>query len=1264
MPPLNASDNFPCAMANCFPSVDNFFKIWCRTGGRHLLQDRWQTLLLLAILSLGVATALSIRITNRASIASFEDTSQAISSGADFIVRSASGRLDQDQLPRLREILDPHPVALVPIIESFGVLLSSPDAPASNISGNRLRLLGMDFIGLGDALDRDALDKLSDNGDRLDVHGIYIGSKVAAANSLTVGNGVSIIIAGEIRQLPLSGVLPATFNRRTVPADIALLDLPQLQEFTRESRFVDRVEIHLPANGIDADAVQSLLATHLPENWIWETPEQRALLGSMVTSAFRLNLFILSLIALLTGMYLILMGLDAAVSRRRLEIAILRSLGIDPATIQKLWLLECLILGFLASILGLLLGSLMARVGQGIVLQTVQGFYGAQGSAALNLQMSDLILALLLGSGGSLLAGWFPAKDAAQTPPTQMLSSQTEPPAIPGFRSKTPGIIFLITGVIAAILPPAQPSVGQFIPWGGYLAALLWIFGGALLAGRLLPPLASAARRLFKGCSWWQWSLSRTQLAGPRRMLAVAGIYVATGMAASISFLVGSFEKSLTDWLSLRFNGDIYVSPAGFSGSATERMITADQWQQLIEQPGIAAYDPLRLVMIEIDRRPAVLTGTDLSLIDSCQPLMWIERYKNTDTSTSDILPTAYISENFALRFEKRPGDEMRLPTPQGYQTLRIQGIHADYGNDQGSVLIDWQWLSRWFDTEGITNITLFLEDPEQSLATTAQLREQFPLLEFRTQRQLRETALTIFRQTFAVTRGLQVIGIGVALGGILLTVLILGRESREEILTLRKLGMTRWQIGKASALEAGFWALCGLIAGAMLSFALGYLLIYSINYYSFGWTLQANYPWAEILQMATILTLLAALTGGWVGSRMMPGSRSSIRASGRWFVWAGPILLLLLMNGAHTPLSASSAVPAYTAEGFPVPQPHREHRFPEAHGSHPAFRIEWWYLTGQLKNAAGEYAYGYQATFFRYRETPLNLEKPDHPAFGRDTIHLAHMALSDFENEIFYYDEKLQRDGWDAYAKEKQLDVRNGNWTLKATAEDPFQMLLRFTPQDGVLVELELTPEKPLIIFGKDGTSRKGPDPDSRSYYFSFSRLNSEGQISIDGKEVAVSGTSWMDHEIASRQLSDHLEGWDWTAIHLDDGREIKAYILRDATGLPDPYSRLIWIDKDGNAEESGPETFEWQTIRRWRSPNSGIEYPTALQIKTTDPQSGQQIQLNLEPIFDHQELILKSGVSNYWEGACKVKDANGNTIGRAYLELVGYGGKMDGLR
>lgn len=1231
-----------------------------------MLQDRWQTLLLLAILSLGVATALSIRITNRASMASFEDTSNAVSSGADFIVRSASGRLDQAELPRLRDILDPHAVAFVPIIESFGVLLPSANASVHTASSqDRLRLLGMDFIGLGNALDSDTLSSLGDGENRLDIHGIYIGSRVAAENQLSRGDNIHIIIAGEIRHLPLAGILPSEFDGRPVPADIALLDLPLLQEFTREARFIDRIEIYLPTKGADADLVQNLLSDHLPASWIWETSDQRQLLGSQITAAFRLNLFVLSLIALLTGLYLILMGLDAAVSRRRLEIAILRSLGIDPGTIQKLWLLESFILGVFASIFGLLLGSIMARVGQGIVLQTVQGFYGAQGSAALNLQWNDFALALLLGSGGSLLAGWFPAKDAAQTPPTQMLSSQVEPPAIPGFRSKTPGIIFLIAGVIAAWIPPAQPTAGQFIPWGSYLAALLWIFGGAFLAGRMLTPLAIAARRVFKSCAWWQWSLSRAQMAGPRRMLAVAGIYVATGMAASISFLVGSFEKSLTDWLSLRFNGDIYVSSAGFSGTAAERIITSDQWQQLINQPGIQAFDPLRLTIIEVDRRPVILTGTDLSLVDTLQPLMWVERINRRDRQSEDTLPDAFISENFALRFNKSPGDELRLPTPQGYQNLRIQGIHADYGNDLGSILIDWEWLSQWFVTDGLTNITLFLEDSDEALAITGQLREQFPLLEFRTQRQLRETALAIFHQTFAVTRGLQVIGIGVALSGILLTVLILGRESREELQTLRKLGMTRNQIGKASALEAGLWAFCGLIAGALLSFALGYLLIYSINYYSFGWKLQANYPWTEVLQMGTLLTILAACTGGWAGSRMMSRPKASTRASARWFLWSWPLLVLLLsLNGGQPLLAAASAVPAYTAEGFPVPQPHREHRFPESHGSHPAFRIEWWYLTGQLQNPAGEYSYGYQATFFRYRENPLNPEKPDHPAFGRDTIHLAHMALSDFDNEAFYYAEKLQRDGWDAYSKEKQLSVRNGNWTLKALNDDPFTMLLRFTPEDGVQVELELQSEKPLIIFGEDGTSRKGPDPDSRSYYFSFSRLKTVGTVNIGNQAFAVTGTSWMDHEIASRQLSDHLEGWDWTAIHLDDGREIKAYILRDADGLPDPYSRLIWIDQRGNTQEFGPESFEWQTIRRWRSPQSGIEYPIALKIQTVDPQSGQSLHLILEPVFDHQELILQSGVSNYWEGACSVKDVNGKTIGRAYLELVGYGGKMDGLR
>lgn len=378
--------------------------------------------------------------------------------------------------------------------------------------------------------------------------------------------------------------------------------------------------------------------------------------------------------------------------------------------------------------------------------------------------------------------------------------------------------------------------------------------------------------------------------------------------------------------------------------------------------------------------------------------------------------------------------------------------------------------------------------------------------------------------------------------------------------------------------------------------------------------------------------------------------------------------LLLLSLLLAFNLLAS---VPLQTAEGYFVPQPGQPLSFPRDHGSHPNYKIEWWYLTGHLDAPSGE-RFGYQATFFRRAlkaPTEQLSDQDEPPSFGDEQLYLAHMGLTDVDGQRFFHQERFNRDGWDALSATKAMDVRNGNWRLhqiesQAESRDP-SLRLQFTIDDSVAVDLHLTPSKSLLVFGQDGTSRKGADPAARSYYLTWSRLESTGTVAIDDKSYSVSGESWMDHEIASMQLGDGLEGWDWTAIQLNDNWEIKAYILRQDDGLPSPFSALIWIDPAGNKHYRSTEDFSWKTVRSWTSPETESSYPIELTITTIDPRTDQSVTLRLKPVMDAQELSNGSAGFAYWEGACDVLDDEEKTIGRAYLELVGYGGSTgDGLR
>jgi len=345
---------------------------------------------------------------------------------------------------------------------------------------------------------------------------------------------------------------------------------------------------------------------------------------------------------------------------------------------------------------------------------------------------------------------------------------------------------------------------------------------------------------------------------------------------------------------------------------------------------------------------------------------------------------------------------------------------------------------------------------------------------------------------------------------------------------------------------------------------------------------------------------------------------------------------------------------------GWSVPRPGHQLSFPRDHGSHPDFKIEWWYLTGHL--LSGEERFGFQATFFRLGQEPTEIPKGE--LFGREQIYMAHMGLSAPGSGDFFHEVRLNRGGWDAGGAQNDLDVFNGNWSLKREGDGT--MNLEGSIHSEASLSLSLKPEKAPVIFGEEGISRKGPEGTAASYYITFPRLATSGEISVNGERYKVEGESWMDHEISSSQLDRNQIGWDWTCIQFFDGREIMGYVLRTDSGEPSQYSKLVWISESGELTQQSLKEYSWKHEGDWKSEKTGVTYPVRPQIETIDPIDGSKRSFQLVPLMNNQEMVGGPGGVTYWEGACDVIDlVSGEKVGRAYLEMTGYAGSIaDKLR
>ena len=330
-------------------------------------------------------------------------------------------------------------------------------------------------------------------------------------------------------------------------------------------------------------------------------------------------------------------------------------------------------------------------------------------------------------------------------------------------------------------------------------------------------------------------------------------------------------------------------------------------------------------------------------------------------------------------------------------------------------------------------------------------------------------------------------------------------------------------------------------------------------------------------------------------------------------------------------------------------------YEWPRDHRVHTDFKTEWWYLTGNLRAADGR-RFGYQLTFFRQ-----GLRLPGSPEvksrFVGDALKFGHFTITDLSAGEFHFSQSLKRGafGEAGFADDHRL-AWLGDWSLELAADGAF--LARAT--DGARsLSLRLESSKPWAVHGEGGISRKAEEDGHASHYYSATRMRSAGTLRIGGKDVAVEGESWFDHEWATNQLGRGQVGWDWFSVQLDDGSELMIYQLRRNDGTVDRASSGSWISADGAVRHLRKDDIELTPQRFWKSPKTGGNYPLAWSVKVPSL----KLELNVSTPLDAQELVLKPVV--YWEGLIDIAGSReGRTVkGHGYLELTGYSGALVGL-
>lgn len=848
---------------------------------RSLLQEKLRTSLIILGLSLGVGVMVAVRLANTSALASFRAATAAIAGETTLEITGVTGRFDELVLRDLHW-LDTHG-HMSPVIDGYA--MTEPVGQDGTV-GEFLQILGIDILR-DRALRQYQLLRVSEEEREattrefllllVDPQAIVLTEKFARRFNLTLGSPFPLIIGDRTLIFTVRGLLRDEGPARALDGNFALLDVAAAQTAFNRLGFLDRLDIKIRP-GIDPRQAEDAIAQRLPAGLTVRQPTQRY--GQMETmmAAFHFNLNALASIALLVGLFLIYSTVSISVITRREEIGMLRAVGGGHGLVFALFLGEALLLASCGASVGLGIGQVLATAAIQATSSTVETFYFAaaitQAAVPRALGMTEVLLAFGVTLPLAFLAALVPAREATRIHPLEAIrgTEQLRMQARPSYRSVGFAIVLLLLSYGLSLLDPLAG-----LPVWGYVAALTLVFAGVFLVPMTLwlichgnSPTLSKITAIFSV----ERRLASANLTGARSRItmSVAALAVSLAMMVAISIMISSFRTTVEYWIGETLRADIFVRPFTKTSATSDGEIAAEVVTSLMQDPQIMAVDPFvaqtvryqdTLITLAAGNFDVVLTHGRLVFKAPKDAPIQVRRAIGQDAVT--------VSESFALRFKKNPGDRVELPTPVGPRPFTVAAVFYDYANTRGVVVMDHTTHARYFPPTLPSSLSVYVQPGVDVAAARDRLSHtlgsRFRLV-FSTNETLRAEAMRIFDSTFTITQALEIIAIIVAALGVISTLITLILERQREFALLSILGATRAHIRRMVVIEAlligGTSQAIGLVIGVLLSA----VLVYVINVQSFGWTIQFHIPVRFLLQSTVLILLATAIAGLYPATR------------------------------------------------------------------------------------------------------------------------------------------------------------------------------------------------------------------------------------------------------------------------------------------------------------------------------------------------------------------------------------------------------------
>ncbi len=683
--------------------------------------------------------------------------------------------------------------------------------------------------------------------------GIVGGANTLADADITLHTPVNALVAGRDKTLQVDALL--TTRNPAATRGLLIADIATAQQLLDRENTLDRVDFRVSAE----DA--ALLSASLPPALQLTTAARRSETMIAMTRGFQINLTAMSLLALLVGAFLIHNTMTFSVLQRRELFAVMRITGATTGQVFRLIMAEAFVISLLGTLAGVAVGYYLSTFLIRLTTRTINDLYFVLHVQEIWFSAPLALLVIAAGLATGLLATLVSAREAAGITPMEarqrsIIETRTQywlpRIALAGLCTMLPGWLLtfwpgqsLIPGFLALLCLIC--GFGMLIPFA--------VYHGLRMLVSITPPALTLLTIALRGL---QRSISRTGLA-------IAALTIAVSATFGVDIMIGSFRHSVDQWLTQTLQSDIYVTLPGTISERAQGAIDPAFGAAVAQLPGVTGVSNTRTLktqtnagtinLLVLEPHHASATGFNFTQRSTSSWADWL--------SSDAIL----ISEPLATRHELSMGDTLSLFTGRdGFRDFPIAGIYVDYGSSHGQIAIARTSYNRYWVDRGYTALGIELDDTTDAdtvvdSLTQLQMDTGQPLL-VRSNRDIHAISLSVFDQTFQVTKVLRLLTVGVAFMGIFSALLALQLEKARDFAVLRATGITQWQTSLIVILQTLVMGLIAGLAALPLGWLMSEVLINVINVRSFGWRMGSLLPPGSVSVTLTVALLSSLLAG------------------------------------------------------------------------------------------------------------------------------------------------------------------------------------------------------------------------------------------------------------------------------------------------------------------------------------------------------------------------------------------------------------------